>query len=92
MFVKKISLNLTANSANVEFNFPTKSSLKDNSHDSCPAKQFSLHTEIPIISLKELQKAENPTHSKYYREHVISPVQVLSMQKSAKIKLIGGIR
>ena len=92
LFIKKISLDLTANLANVEFNFPMKGSLKDNSHNGCPTKQFSLHTEIPIISLKELQKAENPTHSMYYRGHVISPVQVLSMRKSAKIKLIGGIR
>ncbi len=92
LFVKKISLDLTANLANVEFNFPMVDSLKDNCHDGCLSKQFSLHTEIPIISSKELRKIENPTHSKYYRGHVISPVQVLSMQKSAKIKFIGGIR
>ena len=60
-------------------------------NDSCPSKTFPLVIEVPIITTKELQMAEYPLHSRYYRGSTVSPLQRLQVKKGGLIKTVGVI-
>jgi len=65
--------------------------LQDNPSAGCPAKPFSLYVQIPLISEKEIQKADNPRRSRYYKGPKVSPVKQLSLEKATTMQIIGAI-
>lgn len=87
--IERINLYLGKNLAEVVFNFNPEV-LQDNRGDTCPAKNFTLTVNIPLISTKEWQDLAGILHledPKHYREKELAVIANLALQKAKQMYL-----